>query len=178
MSRRVRFFILYKVKFYLWWNPEETLSLFCSMLLISLQIYCFSFGLWYYYTSILTSLAFWLIILLALLATVAYSSNYCWCNAYLFIVSSSLIWLKDSGSNMKEFYSLEIALRIFFKALSFCKSFSTSNTVTRYSIASERFLTRVHDLGSLNRLFYLEGKYIDSSSELYHSVSLSPHQIL
>ena len=166
MSRRVRFFILYKVKFYLRLNLEETLSLFCSISLISLHIYCCSFGLWCYYSSIITFLAFWLIILLALLATVAYSSNYCWFSVYLFIVSSSLIWLKDSGSNMKELCSREIALRIFFKALSFCKSFSTSNTVIRYSIASERFLTRVHDFGSLNMLFYFESKYSDSSSEL------------
>ena len=79
---------------------------------------------------------------------------------------------------MKEFYSLEIALRIFFKALSFCKSFSTSNTVTRYSIASERFLTRVHDFGSLNGLFYLEGKYIDSSSELVLESDSLPSSLL
>ena len=79
---------------------------------------------------------------------------------------------------MKELYSLEIALRIFFKALSFCKSFSTSNTVIRYSIASERILTRVHDLGSLNMLFYFEGKYIDSSSELVLESDSLPSSLL
>ena len=99
----------------------------------------------------------WLIVLLTLLATFAYSSSYVLLNVCLSNVSLTSELRNDSGSNKNWVGSRETSLRIYFKDLSLLRSFSTSKTVMRCSRACDRSRTRVHDFGSLKRRFDLDG---------------------